>query len=64
MDIINVLRSLKFNDYVLSLKIKTEPRNRRNLFFLSWDEKNKIGTFIENKNFLFIHSAEIETIEL
>ncbi|MED2778121.1 hypothetical protein P4278_30925 [Bacillus thuringiensis] len=62
MDIINVLQSLKFNDHILSLKIKTEPFNRRNLFFLEWDEKNKVVTFLENNNFLFINSNEIEKI--
>ncbi|MGK8429774.1 hypothetical protein [Bacillus cereus] len=62
MDIINVLQLLKFNDYILSLKIKTEPFNRRNLFFLEWDEKNKVVTFLENNNFLFINSNDIEKI--
>lgn len=64
MDIINVLRLLKFNDYVLSLKIKTEPFNRRNVFFLKWDEKNNVVTFLENNNFLFINSNEIEKINI
>ncbi|MRC19482.1 hypothetical protein GH866_28365 [Bacillus thuringiensis] len=62
MDIINVLRLLKFNDHILSLKIKTEVFNRQNLFFLEWDEKNKVVTFLENNNFLFINSDEIEKI--
>lgn len=64
MDIINVLQSLEFNDFIFSLKIKTEPFNRRNLFFLGWDKKNKIATFLENKNFLFVNSNDIEKIEL
>ncbi|WP_410993740.1 hypothetical protein [Bacillus cereus] len=64
MDIISVLRLLKFNDYIFSLKIKTEGVKRPNLFFLEWDEKNKVVTFLENKNFLFINSDEIEKITM
>ncbi|PHC35896.1 hypothetical protein COF09_30545 [Bacillus toyonensis] len=64
MDIINVLQLLNFNDHILSLKIKTEPYNRRNLFFLEWDEMNKVVIFLENNNFLFINSDEIEKITM
>ncbi|WP_410993767.1 hypothetical protein [Bacillus cereus] len=64
MDIINVLQLLKFNDHILSLKIKTEAFNRRHLFFLEWDEKNKVVTFLEKNNFLFINSDEIEKITM
>ncbi|XKK19958.1 hypothetical protein HFP66_00245 [Bacillus sp. A17A.1] len=64
MDIINVLRLLKFNDSILSLKIKTEGFKRQNLFFLEWDEKNKVVTFLENNNFLFININEIEKITM
>ncbi|MGN4670138.1 hypothetical protein ACTFRP_32200 [Bacillus cereus group sp. MYBK234-1] len=64
MDIISVLRLLKYNDYIFSLKIKTEGVKRRNLFFLEWDEKNKVVTFLENNNFLFINSDEIEKITM
>ncbi|MBW3496736.1 hypothetical protein [Bacillus sp. Fil] len=64
MDIINVLQLLNFNNHIHSLKIKTEPYNRRNLFFLECDEMNKVIIFFENNNFLFINSNEIEKITL